>query len=139
MRVSNPAKRAGGLKGFSLFELVIALAISGLVLTSIFKIADGTVKSTRTLVDFQDEDITRDAFFSFLRDHFDSLPGNAEMKLFNLSDTEPYQSEMVFQNTPVSFNWGGVPISAQATRLITLPTVNDGLDVVLEYYDEPIL
>lgn len=126
-------------RGFTLFELVLALAIGAMVLTSIFKIADGAVRSTTQMIEFQDEDITRDAFFSFLRNHFDSLPGNAVLDLMPTSNTEPYLSEMTFQNTPVSFNWGGVPISAEATRLITVPTITNGVDVVLEYYDEPIL
>ncbi len=126
-------------KGFTLFELVLALGIAGMVLTSIFKIADGAVRSTSTMVDMQNEDISRDAFFSFLRNHFDSLPGNAVLNLVSTSSSEPFLSEMTFQNTPVSFNWGGVPIAAEATRLITVPTVTNGVDIVLEYFDDPIL
>lgn len=126
-------------KGFTLFELVIALGIAGFVLTSIFRIADGAVRSTTKMVDIQDEDISRDAFFSFLRNHFDSLPGNAVLNLQNTSSAEPFLSEMTFQNTPVSFNWGGVPIAAEATRIITVPTITNGIDIVLEYYDEAIL
>ncbi len=137
MQLRHSSIRAS--KGFTLFELVLALGIAGLVLTSIFKIADGAVRSTSTMVDMQNEDISRDAFFSFLRNHFDSLPGNAVLDLRNTSSTEPYLSEMTFQNTPVSFNWGGVPIAAEATRLITVPTITNGIDIVLEYYDEAIL
>ncbi|MEJ6718936.1 MAG: type II secretion system protein [Akkermansiaceae bacterium] len=125
--------------GFTLFELVLALGIAGLVLTSIFRIADGAVRSTATMVDMQNEDISRDAFFSFLRNHFDGLPGNAVLNLISTSSSEPFQSEMTFQNTPVSFNWGGVPIAAEATRIITVPTVTNGVDIVLEYFDDPIL
>ena len=139
MRIIEAHPRRQHEKGFTLFELVIALAIGGMVITSIFKIADGAVQSTTTMMEFQDEDITRDAFFSFLRNHFDSLPGNAVIDLLPTSNAEPFTSEMTFQNTPVSFNWGGVPISAQATRFITVPTLTNGVDVVLEYYDVPIL
>ena len=137
MTVHDSSSRRRG--GFTLFELVLALGIAGLVLTSIFKIADGAIRSTSTMVDLQNEDISRDAFFSFLRDHFDKLPGNAVFNLRNTSNSEPYLSEMTFQNTPAAFNWGGVPIAAEATRLITVPTITNGVDIVLEYYDEPIL
>jgi len=130
---------ARNAKGFTLFEVVLALLIAGMVLTSIFKIADGTVRNAFQMVESQDKEIERDAFFSFLRNHFDSLPGNAVFNLINTSNSEPYLSEMTFQNTPVSFNWGGVPIAAEATRLITVPTVTNGVDIVLEYYNEPIL
>ena len=40
-------------KGFSLFELVIAIAIAGFVLTSIFKIADGSVRANSKMIDIQ--------------------------------------------------------------------------------------
>ena len=139
MKVEFRQLPARSAKGFSLFELVIAIAIAGFVLTSIFKIADGSVRANSKMVDIQNEEIERDAFFSFLRNHFDSLPGDAIFNLRNTSNSEPYTSELTFQNTPVSFNWGGIPIAAQATRLITFPTVTDGLDVVLEYYDVQIL
>ena len=131
MKVEFRQLPARSAKGFSLFELVIAIAIAGFVLTSIFKIADGSVRANSKMVDIQNEEIERDAFFSFLRNHFDSLPGDAIFNLRNTSNSEPYTSELTFQNTPVSFNWGGIPIAAQATRLITIPTVTDGLDVVL--------
>ena len=139
MRIIVRQKPEEQPSGFTLFELVLAIAIGAMVITAIFKIADGAVQSTTQMMEYQDEDITRDAFFTFLRDHFDSLPGNAVIDLINTSNSEPFLSEMTFQNTPVSFNWGGVPVSAQATRLITVPTVTNGVDVVLEYYDVPIL
>lgn len=125
--------------GFTLIEVVIAVAIMGFVLASIFKIADGAIRSTSAMVEIQNDEITKDAFFSFLRDHFDRLPGNAVLDLQELSTSEPFQSAMTFQNTPIAFQWGGVPISAQATRLVTVPTITNGLDVVLEFYDLPIL
>jgi len=139
MKVESCQQPVRCAKGFSLFELVIAIAIAGFVLTSIFKIADGSVRANAKMVDLQNEEIERDAFFTFLRNHFDSLPGDAIFNLRNTSSSEPYTSELTFQNTPVSFNWGGIPIAAQATRLITVPTVTGGLDIVLEYYDVQIL
>ena len=139
MKVESCQQPVRCAQGFSLFELVIAIAIAGFVLTSIFKIADGSVRANAKMVDLQNEEIERDAFFTFLRNHFDSLPGDAIFNLRNTSSSEPYTSELTFQNTPVSFNWGGIPIAAQATRLITVPTVTGGLDIVLEYYDVQIL
>ena len=139
MEVRNSQAQVSGAKGFTLFELVIAIAIAGFVLTSIFKIADGSIRANSKMIDLQNENIEQDAFFSFLRNHFDHLPGNAVFDLINTSDTIPYTSELTFQDTPVAFNWGGVPIAAKATRLITVPTVTGGLDIVLEYYEDTIL
>ncbi len=126
-------------RGFTLFEMVLALAIGSFVITAIFKIADGSVRATSKMVDIQNEDIARDAFFSMLRDHFDGLPGNARMEIRNINNSEPYQSEVTFQNTPVAFDWGGIPIAAEAMRIVTRPTLTNGLDIVVEYFDEAIL
>jgi len=124
--------------GFTLVELVLAMVLMGLLMGSIFKLADATVKSTRAMVDHQSEEITRDAFFTMMRRHFEELPGNCRMDLKQLSETEPFLSELTFQNAPVSFNWGGVPMSAEAMRIVTVKDL-DGLDIVIEYFDEPIL
>ena len=126
-------------KGFTLLELVLSLAIAGMVISSIFLIARGSIHSTTTMIDAQNEEIARDAFFTMIRNHFESLPGNAVMDLLPTSSSEPYLSEMTFQNTPVSFDWGGVPIAAEAMRIITVPTLSKGVDIVIEYFDVQIL
>jgi len=126
-------------KGFTLLELVLSLAIAGFVMSSIFIIARGSMQTTSVMVDAQNEGIANDAFFAMLTKHFESLPGNAIMDLRATNGTEPYTSELTFQNTPVSFDWGGLPISAEAIRIITVPTINKGLDIVLEYFDQQIL
>ncbi|MGC6464803.1 MAG: PulJ/GspJ family protein [Akkermansiaceae bacterium] len=126
-------------RGFTLLEVVLALLIATAVMTSIFVIARGSMQTTTVMVDYQNEAIANDAFFSMLTKHFESLPGNAVMDLRATNSAEPYTSELTFQNVPVSFNWGGMPIAAEATRIITVPTINKGLDIVLEYYDQQIL
>ena len=68
-------------KGFTLVELVLAMLIMGLLMYSIFGLADATVKSTRAMVDHQTEEITRDAFFTMMKRHFEELPGNCRMDL----------------------------------------------------------
>lgn len=133
MRTTNRKR-----KGFTLVELVLAMLITALLMRSIFMLADGTVKSARAMVDTQSEEITRDAFFTMMRRHFEELPGNCRMELVPTSETEPFLSTLTFQNSPVAFNWGGVPISAEAMRIITVPSLN-GINVVLEYFEEPIL
>lgn len=126
-------------KGFTLLELVLALAIAGMVIFSIFMVARGSIQSTTTMIDAQNEEISHDAFFSMMAAHFEGLPGNAVMDLRATNSSEPYTSEMTFQNTPVSFNWGGVPIAAEAMRIITVPTINKGVDIVIQYFDVQIL
>lgn len=125
--------------GFSLFELVLALSIASAVITSIFLIADSAIRSSTTMIDAQTEDLERDAFFGLLKRQFGSLSGDSILNLASTSTSEPFLSEMTFQNAPVSFQWGGRPISAEAVRIVTVPTVTRGVDVVIEYFDQQIL
>jgi hypothetical protein len=46
---------------------------------------------------------------------------------------------MTFQNVPVAFSWAGQSISAEAVQLSTVETRNGRLNIVLRYYEEPIL
>ena len=127
--------------GFTLLEVVAALGITGTMLTTIFLMADTTVRVTHSLVEVQSEEITRDAFFRLLERHFKELPGNCRMEL-EFSQAGPggrYLSEMTFQNTPISFNWGGQVIAAKAVRISTRPEVEGGLSIVLSYYEEEVL
>jgi prepilin-type N-terminal cleavage/methylation domain-containing protein len=126
-------------RGFTLLELVLAMIISGLLITSIMNLADATIKTTRLTVDRQNEQITQDAFFTLMRRHFERLPGNARMELTFNEQGEQYLSDMTFQNVPTSFNWGGTSLSSEAMRITTTPLRDGQLDIVLQYFDEAIL
>jgi len=126
-------------RGFTLLELILAMIISGILIVAIMKLADATIKSTRLTVDSQTEQITRDAFFTLLRRHFEGLPGNARMELTYRDNGTQYLSDMTFQNVPTSFNWGGTPISAEAMRITTIPLRDGQIEIELQYFDQAIL
>lgn len=126
--------------GFTLLELVLAIGILGLLMGTIFRLASGTIQATAAVITRQNEEITLDAFFTLMKRHFEGLPGNCVMELTSEEvGTGIYTSEMIFQNTPTAFNWGGVAISAEAT-VIAVERGEGGLfNIVLHYYDEQIL
>jgi prepilin-type N-terminal cleavage/methylation domain-containing protein len=125
--------------GFTLVELILAMIISSLLITAIMTQADSTLQSTRLTVERQNEQITRNAFFTLMKDHFEGLPGNCRLELTFSDRGQQYLSDMTFQNVPTAFNWGSVPVAAEAMRMSTIPLRDGGLDIVLEYFDEPIL
>lgn len=140
MRISPVKKTHGKMRdGFTLVELVLAMIISSALIVAIMVQANATVKSTRITVDRQNEQIVRNAYFTLLKDHFEELPGNCRLELTFSDSGQQYLSDMTFQNVPAAFNWGGVAMSAEAMRMTTIPLRDGSLDVVLEYYDEPIL
>jgi len=139
MKILHQIRRARR-KGFTLIEVVLALAIAGFMLTAIFSMADATVKTTSNLVEVQSSGVTRDAFFTLMKKHFSGLPGNCRMELtFNEDSRGRYLSDMTFQNVPTSFNWGEKSIATEALRLSTRPDAEGTMDIVLSYYDQPIL
>ncbi len=136
MNIESPKSN----QGFTLIEVVLSLAIAGTMLTAIFKMADATVRTTNSLVEVQSGGVTRDAFFTLMKRHFSSLPGNSRMELtFNEDSRGRYLSDMTFQNVPTAFNWGGQSIATEAMRISTRPDVEGTLDIVLSYYDQAIL
>lgn len=126
-------------KGFTLVELILAMIISSLLIAAIMTQADATIKSTRITVDRQNQQIVQNAYLTLMKDHFEGLPGNCRLELTFSDSGQQYLSDMTFQNVPAAFNWGGIAISAEAMRMSTLPLRDGSLDIVLEYYDEPIL
>lgn len=126
-------------KGFTLVELILAMIISSLLIAAIMTQADATIKSTRITVDRQNQQIVQSAYLTLMKDHFEGLPGNCRLELTFSDSGQQYLSDMTFQNVPAAFNWGGIAISAEAMRMSTLPLRDGSLDIVLEYYDEPIL
>ncbi len=126
--------------GFTLLEVVLALAIAGFMLRAVFVMADMTIRTTSTLVEVQSSSVTRDAFFNLMKRHFTSLPGNSRMELTFQEDSRGrYLSDMTFQDVPTSFNWGGRTLATEAMRISTRPDVEGTLEIVLSYYDERIL
>ncbi len=63
-------------RGFTLFEVVITLAITGIIIKAIFSLADSTMGVTNTLVETQTDQLTQNAFFKLMDDHFQELPGS---------------------------------------------------------------
>ncbi|MGJ8695155.1 MAG: PulJ/GspJ family protein [Verrucomicrobiaceae bacterium] len=140
MKIHPNRGRLGRLKrGFTLVELVLAMIISGLLVTSIMRLADSTIKSTQQTVQRQNAEITQDAFFTLMRRHFEGLPGNCRIELTYTEQRGQYLSEMIFQNVPTAFNWGGMAVSSEALRIRTVPLQDGEIDIVLDYFDEQIL
>ena len=136
--MNSPRPQQKRRRGFTLLELVLAMGIFALITGTIFRLANGTVKATQAVVDVNNREITINAFCAMLKNHFESLPGHAVLEATSTKSGDGYISDLTFQNTPVSFNWGGRGISAKATR-ISVEKERDGMQVVIHYYEKAIL
>jgi len=126
-------------RGYLLLEVVLALGIAAAVLTGIFMIANGSLSLADTIVKEGRADSRREGFLNFLERNFSSLPGNAILNLETIDSGQRFLPTLTIQNAPTSFSFAGQTVSAQAVELRTTPAASGGVNVVLNYYDVPVL
>lgn len=136
----HAAKSGGGpRRGFTLLEVVIALGLMGMLVGLIFRVAQTSMDLSQTVVEEQNATMEQDAFFNLLKNHFEQIPGNAVLRLESYKARDRTLFTMTFQNVPMSFHWGDVPMTAEAVQLATVEQRDGFVDVVLRFYDEEIL
>ena len=139
MITARPTTRRPARHGFTLIEMVIALALFGILSGMIFGVATQTMSLTSEVVKSQNKSSTETAFFELLNRQFSSLPGNARFELVSSDSGAQYLSDLTIENVPMTFNWGGTAQIARAVQLSTVRRRDGFLDIVLRYYEDPIL
>ncbi|MEO7099881.1 MAG: prepilin-type N-terminal cleavage/methylation domain-containing protein [Luteolibacter sp.] len=135
--ITHPSKPRHS--GFTLLELVIAMALLSMLVGMVFSTARTSLALGNTIVETQNEEMLHQAFFELLSQRFSSLPGNTRFDLKVEDSGSHYISDLTLQNVPLSFTWGGQPRIAKAVQLSTVKRRSGYLDIVLRYYDNEIL
>jgi type II secretory pathway pseudopilin PulG len=138
MRDSTNSK-ARGRRGYLLLEVVLALLLAGLLLGGVMSIATGALQVSEIIAQDGRRHLTQEAFLNFLGRNLAQLPGNAELDLTHEDAGSHFLSDLTFQNVPTSFSWSGQTISAEAVQISTVRRRGGDLDIVLRYYEDPIL
>jgi prepilin-type N-terminal cleavage/methylation domain-containing protein len=125
--------------GFTLLELVMAMAILSLIVGMVFGTARTSLALGNTIVKSQNEEMLHQAFFELLSQRFSALPGNTRFELTVEDSGSHYLSDLTLQNVPMSFTWGGEDRIAKAVQISTVKRRSGYLDVVLRYYENEIL
>ena len=108
-------------KGFSLLEIVIALAIMSLIASAVLSVlwqAGDTAADIRYL-DRREEEINR--FSDLLRQTIEGLPSDAEMTLTPPQDSNSGYHELKLENTPTAFVFGTRVGSAEEAYIAMIP------------------
>ncbi len=126
-------------RGFTMLELVLAIGLMAMLVGMIFTTASTNLALGNTVVERQNEESVRNAFFDLMTRRFGSLPGNTRMELVSRDAGRRYLSDLTIQNVPLAFTWGGTEQVAKAVRLSTIERRDGYLDIVLSYYEEEIL
>jgi prepilin-type N-terminal cleavage/methylation domain-containing protein len=80
-KTRNQEPRTRNHSGFTLLEIVIALAVFLIIMAGVFAIAKGSMELSSDLTQTQERAMTRQNFIEFLRTSFRRLPGEAEITL----------------------------------------------------------
>ena len=134
-----PANRKSLQSGYLLLEACLGLAITALILTSVFKIMDWNLRVSQTSIEDANSHIKEEALFAFFDRAFLEMSGDAIIELNFTETSRFYLSEMTIQNSGESFSWPNQPFNSKAVKIITRPNSRNHLDIVLEYYSENLL
>ncbi len=130
-------------RGFTLLEIVIALGLMGMLVGMIFRVARTSVQLSQMVVEQQQVTMERNAFFNLLKQQFENMPGNAILRLESNDSRNGSVSRsifsLIFQNVPMSFDWGETPMTAEAVELTTVVQRDGFVDVILKFYEDEIL
>ncbi len=96
------------LRGMTLLEVVVGLAILGLLAGAVFAIVSGSVESSAMLALTQTEDRRVEAFLDRTRTALAHLPAGASLELKVLG-SDPLRQEFVLRGIPEAFVWGANP------------------------------
>ena len=135
--ITHPARPRAS--GFTLLELVIALALLSMLIGMVFSTARTSLALGNTIVKTQNEEMLHQAFFELLHQRFSALPGNTRLDLKVDGSGSHNISDLTLQNVPLSFTWGGQARIAKAVQLSTVKRRSGYLDIVLKYYENEIL
>lgn len=137
MILQNPA--TARRRGFTLLELVIAIAIMGLLVGMVMKTSNAALMVGNTVAETQKEEMLNQAFIELLDRRLTSLPGNTRFDVKVEDNGRQYLSTITLQKVPLSFSWGNQERIAKAVQLTTVRRRTGFLDIVLSYYEHEIL
>jgi hypothetical protein len=117
----------------------MAMLVLTIIVGMVFGIARTSLALGNSIVTTQAEEMEHQAFFELLGQRFSALPGNTRFDLKVEDSGSHYISDLTLQNVPLSFNWGGQERVAKAVQLSTVKRRSGYLDIVLRYFENPIL
>ncbi len=104
--VPDPDQRRRGFqRGLTLLEVVVGLAILGLMSGAIYAIVAGSIESTMMLQKLQTEDRRVENFLAQTRRALSRLPDGATAQL-KLIESEPLRQELILRGVPEAYVWG---------------------------------
>lgn len=126
----------GGKHGFTLLEVVLAMALIALLVGGIYGVARGAVQISSKVVRNQQRSMTVHSFLELCRRNFETMPGNAKIELISEGSVGQFLTELVITDYPLAFTWTGVPAGSAEVIMKTEKETSGSIRVVLQYLNE---
>ncbi len=145
MRFQKPEARdpqaggsgAPGPGAFSLIEVLLGLALFGILVGGIFSVQRGAMEVSQEVTQRQGKTMRMHSFCELLRRNFEALPGNAKVVLLPSGGSGSGLSDVAFTDFPLAFTWPGVPAGSHSVIFRTDRADSGvGLQASLLYLDE---
>lgn len=105
-RTAAVVARRRARAGFTLLEMVVALAVFVIVIAGVFSIANGTMQLSSDITEAQERSMIRQNFIEFLRESFRRLPGDAEITMDVTAQRGSYVPSIAVFNGGEAFSPG---------------------------------
>jgi prepilin-type N-terminal cleavage/methylation domain-containing protein len=123
-------------RAFTLMEILIGLALLGMLAGGIFSVQRGALEVSRSVIESETRTLQVHAFCELLRRNFEQMPGNARVNLQYYGGAGSDLSEIAFTEYPLAFTWPGVTAGAKTVIFRTERSVGIGLQAAILYLDE---
>ncbi len=128
-------RRAG--RGFTLVEVLLGLALLGLLAGGIFAVQRGALTVSAEVAERETKVMRVHAFCELLRRTFEQAPGNARVNLMVYGGAGSDLTEVAFTDYPLAFNWPGVTAGSKTVIFRTERAAGGlGLQAAVIYLDE---
>jgi prepilin-type N-terminal cleavage/methylation domain-containing protein len=126
-------------RAFTLIEILIGLALLGMLTGGIFSVQRGALEVSRAVIESETRTLQVHALCELLRRNFEQMPGNARVNLQYYGGAGSDLSEVAFTDYPLAFKWPGAPADDKGAVIFrTERSVGGGigLQAAILYLDE---
>ena len=123
--------------GFTLVEVLLGLALIGLLAGGIFAVQRGALTVSTEVAERETKVMRVHAFCELLRRTFEQAPGNSRVNLQIYGGAGSDLTEVAFTDYPLAFNWPGVTAGSKTVIFRTERSTGSlGLQAAILYLDE---
>jgi prepilin-type N-terminal cleavage/methylation domain-containing protein len=132
---SQTLRRSRRVHGFTLIEILLGLALIGMLAGGIFAVQRGALSVSAEVVERETKTLKVHSFCELLRRNFEQMPGNARVNLQFWGGAGSDLTEVAFSDYPLAFSWPGVQAGAKTVIFRTERSVGLGLQAAILYLD----